>query len=286
VRPTVALNRHDYCEIFYVSAGRLRFHIHGSSVLMRAGDLALVGKNYYHTFAVPLGSSPTVSARGISMFFRDTMLSAQASSEEAELLAPFLTASREHVSVIRQKTGVPRRVLALMKEIARALQAPTARTAIAVRALLRMALVRLLEHRAVLAPDLDRVRQQRADLERLDAVFSLLASRGRDIPSLGDAARAASMSRSKFIRVFRRTTGKIFVTYVNDYRIARAQELLATSDKTAAEIAQEVGFAGQSYFGQVFRHAVGLTPVAYRHATARARSGKRPRSGEHPHRIR
>jgi AraC-like DNA-binding protein len=52
--------------------------------------------------------------------------------------------------------------------------------------------------------------------------------------------------------------------YLNHFRIAKAQALLATTDKSISEIGEEVGFCDQSYFGLVFRRLVHLTPRDYR----------------------
>ena len=43
-----------------------------------------------------------------------------------------------------------------------------------------------------------------------------------------------------------------------------AQELMATTAKSLAEISHEVGFCDQSYFGQVFRKLLKTTPRDYR----------------------
>ena len=46
--------------------------------------------------------------------------------------------------------------------------------------------------------------------------------------------------------------------------LRRADRLLATTEKTVAEIAYEVGFSSPSYFRRVFRKYTGMTPSAYR----------------------
>ena len=59
-------------------------------------------------------------------------------------------------------------------------------------------------------------------------------------------------------------TGLSFVTYINHYRIERAQALLTKTDQSIADISQQVGYCDQSYFGVIFRRTVGMTPVTYR----------------------
>lgn len=65
------------------------------------------------------------------------------------------------------------------------------------------------------------------------------------------------MSVSRFSRIVQRATGKSFI-------IARAQKLLEESEIPVAQIAYEVGFASQSYFGLMFRREAGMTPGRYR----------------------
>ena len=80
-------------------------------------------------------------------------------------------------------------------------------------------------------------------------------------------ARAASvvgMSPSHFRRFFKQTMGRSYVRYLHAYRIERACELMTISDRTLCEIAVEVGFCDQSYFGLVFRRVRSQTPAAFR----------------------
>ncbi len=59
-------------------------------------------------------------------------------------------------------------------------------------------------------------------------------------------------------------TGQSFVAYLNSFRVARAQELLASTDQAISEISLETGFCNQSYFGVIFRRITGVTPLQYR----------------------
>jgi AraC-like DNA-binding protein len=66
------------------------------------------------------------------------------------------------------------------------------------------------------------------------------------------------------MNLFKEVTGQSFVTYLNGFRVAKAQGLLSTTDKPLSEISLEAGFCTQSYFGMVFRRVTGMTPLAYR----------------------
>jgi len=73
-----------------------------------------------------------------------------------------------------------------------------------------------------------------------------------------------NMSPSHFRRAFKQVTGQSFVLYLNHFRIAKAQELLVSTDKSIAEVGMEVGFCDQSYFGLIFRRCTQMTPHFYR----------------------
>jgi AraC family transcriptional regulator len=84
--------------------------------------------------------------------------------------------------------------------------------------------------------------------------------------SLSDLAGVAGVSRFHFIRVFRLSTGKTPMAYLERSRIRRATTLLRERELTVSEIAHLVGFADQSHFSRRFKRHVGATPTAFRRA--------------------
>ena len=81
---------------------------------------------------------------------------------------------------------------------------------------------------------------------------------------LADAAKAVGMSESRFSTVFAQESGKTFTEYLTHLRLARAKELLATTDRKSAQIALDVGYNDAHYFSYLFKKNLGLTPGEYR----------------------
>jgi AraC-like DNA-binding protein len=81
---------------------------------------------------------------------------------------------------------------------------------------------------------------------------------------VGDAAKMCGMSETHFMSAFKQVTGVSFMKYLNQYRIQRAQDLLARTDRSIADISLDTGYCDQSYFGAVFRKLAGTTPAVYR----------------------
>ncbi|MBW2096979.1 MAG: helix-turn-helix transcriptional regulator, partial [Deltaproteobacteria bacterium] len=55
-------------------------------------------------------------------------------------------------------------------------------------------------------------------------------------------------------------TGINFTEYLIHFRIEKAKELLLNTSKNISEIAYEVGFNSQSYFGYLFKKCEKISP--------------------------
>ena len=82
--------------------------------------------------------------------------------------------------------------------------------------------------------------------------------------SVEDLARLAVMSPRTLARRFRETTGTTPMRWLTHQRVARAQQLLVTTDLPVEAIAREVGIGTAANLRQHFRAATGTTPAAYR----------------------
>jgi len=79
-----------------------------------------------------------------------------------------------------------------------------------------------------------------------------------------ELAAMCGLGRSAFSRLFKRGTGRTLPQYVNETRIGRACELLATSDLTVNQIAIECGFVSPAHFQRKFREHQHCAPLTYR----------------------
>jgi AraC family transcriptional regulator len=87
----------------------------------------------------------------------------------------------------------------------------------------------------------------------------------KDDPNLSELASLCDMSRSRFIRAFRQTTGMPPHQWVLMQRVNRARDLLATTKMSISEIALQCRFADQSHLTRVFSKVFGKPPGAFRH---------------------
>ena len=58
-----------------------------------------------------------------------------------------------------------------------------------------------------------------------------------------------------------------FISYINELKIQRAQQMLADTDITIEEIATKLNYSTSSNFSRMFKAVVNFTPSQYRQAT-------------------
>ncbi len=84
---------------------------------------------------------------------------------------------------------------------------------------------------------------------------------------MGEAARIAGMSETKFSRAFKGMSGHNFVDFVRKLRVAQACRLLRQTDIPVSSICFDVGFGNLSNFNRQFRAETGTSPRSYRRDT-------------------
>ena len=82
--------------------------------------------------------------------------------------------------------------------------------------------------------------------------------------SLKSLAALCYISPSYLSNVFKQETGQTLTDYISTQRMARAANLLRTTNATVASVAEDVGILDVNYFTKLFKSATGLTPTRYR----------------------
>lgn len=257
----IRLNRHDYFEILYLYSGELSYEVQGRLLPMKRGDLFVMGGTQLH-HSCPYSGVQAKAA--LLAFLPELIRGAEKTGDDIEYLMPFLVQGDDFPHVVPAGTGTPAQVFDLMLRVADELPVMDHRARLAVRTYLRMMLVLLGNHYAAFRGSEDIYLRKHADLERLAPLFEFIDRNYNEPISVERAALLVRMSKSSFMRFFKQVTGQPFVAYLNHFRIAKAEALLAATDKTIAEISQEVGFCDQSYFGLVFRGVMGISPRDYK----------------------
>lgn len=89
--------------------------------------------------------------------------------------------------------------------------------------------------------------------------------RNYDSPvTIEQVSREVALSPYHFIRLFRRVYRQTPHQYLVQQRIARAKELLRTTDTPITDICMQVGFESLGSFSTLFSKVAGISPSAYR----------------------
>lgn len=108
---------------------------------------------------------------------------------------------------------------------------------------------------------------KRPTSDSIDAVDMALEHLQRISPervSVEELAALAELSTSQFSALFKQRVGVPPLRYQNDLRLARARELLATTEIPIAEIATHCGYDDPLYFSRQFARTHGHSPSSYR----------------------
>jgi AraC-like DNA-binding protein len=90
--------------------------------------------------------------------------------------------------------------------------------------------------------------------------------------NLDALAAVAFMAPTHFIREFKRVFAETPYRYLQRRRVERAMFLLRHSRRTVTDICANVGFTSLGTFSRTFTAIVGVTPTAYREASAPLRA--------------
>jgi len=102
------------------------------------------------------------------------------------------------------------------------------------------------------------------ELLRIGTVISALESDFERNWRLDELLDIAHMSRSNFMRVFKRATSQAPMEYLNRLRIRHAMKLLRDSPLGITDIAFQSGFSDSNYFARYFKKSTGTSPSVYR----------------------
>ncbi|MBQ8297114.1 MAG: helix-turn-helix transcriptional regulator [Ruminococcus sp.] len=102
--------------------------------------------------------------------------------------------------------------------------------------------------------------------KRLKRMLSFIHENFQKELTIEEIAKSANISKSECFRCFKTMIDKKPISYLNEYRLKHAVDLLLTTDMQITEICFSCGFNHISYFGKMFRRYYGITPKQFRNS--------------------
>jgi AraC-like DNA-binding protein len=116
--------------------------------------------------------------------------------------------------------------------------------------------------------------QSTSDKEKILAARDFVNTRIDSPPSLSEIARAVGLNEYKLKRGFKETFHTTVFGYLTGQRLGLARRYLLDSQKTAAEIAFELGYSTPQHFNNAFKKHFGHTPDSIRPGRREPRSDR------------
>ncbi|MEL7006628.1 MAG: AraC family transcriptional regulator [Bacteroidota bacterium] len=107
------------------------------------------------------------------------------------------------------------------------------------------------------------VRNQ-VDKEKLMAARDFINDRLSSPPNLSEISQKIGMNEFKLKNGFKELFQSTIFGYLTERRLNMARQYLLDTNKTAAEIAYELGYSSPQHFNQQFRNKFGVTPNSIR----------------------
>jgi AraC family transcriptional activator of pyochelin receptor len=104
--------------------------------------------------------------------------------------------------------------------------------------------------------------RNKTDKEKLIAVRDLINQRVQDPPNLSEIARIVGLNEYKLKRGFKETFNNTVFGYLAEQRLQLAYQYLQDTEKTAAGISYELGYATPQHFNNAFKKKFGITPFS------------------------
>lgn len=115
-----------------------------------------------------------------------------------------------------------------------------------------------------IVPSKENERSRVADTARMQLALDWLGEHFTEHISLQEIAGRAHVSPKYFCKRFKETTGKTFVSYLNELRINQAKQMLRETELGIAEVAEHCGFTDYRHFCKTFKKLTGRTPTELR----------------------
>jgi AraC-like DNA-binding protein len=106
--------------------------------------------------------------------------------------------------------------------------------------------------------------KSKSDKEKLIAVRDLVIERATRPPNLTEIARAVGINEYKLKRGFKEMFNTTVFGYLTEQRLQLAHQYLRDTQKTAAEISTDLGYATPQHFNNAFKKKFGVTPYSLR----------------------
>lgn len=263
--PCFTWHWHPAFEIDYVEEGELEFRTPEQTISLKKGEAVFINFNVMHDIRT---TGRTKACKFYAHIFDMHFLSGMYNSIfEQKYIVPILKSRQLQAVPIRPDhyTGI-KMMGNILHMIELAVSEPFGYE-FEIRAELGRFWCLLLEKTKPLRTQFSESGQ--TDVMRVKQMMEYIHRHYSEKISLDDIASAASIGGRESARCFQRCIQVSPISYLNEYRIQMAAQMLLQTQDSILTISENCGFSSSSYFGKVFRETMNCTPKEYRQSNIR-----------------
>jgi AraC-like DNA-binding protein len=254
--PVIENHWHEQFEILYLEQGEALIHCNCHVYQVKAGDLMIINNNEMHC-------GETLCKHLIYYIVKvdlNFLLSSQVDLCQTKYINPLLQGRIRFQNHITENDQLAEQIQKIVKEYTQ----QEIGCELAIKEYIYHIIVLLLrQFKQELSNNNGYDRQQKG-MNQLRTVLEYIDRHYNENISLTKLANLANMSNQHFCRIFKGTTGKRPVDYINYLRINKAVTFLSETNLNISEVAMAVGFDDSNYFSRLFKKYQNTSPSAMR----------------------
>ncbi len=246
---------HPEYELVYIKNGSAEQHIGSHYSRYTDGTLLFIGPNIPHSNLgnIEHEDNLAVVIQMTPEFLEDKILN----FNELKFIQPLLTRSQQGICF--GKT-IQKRLAKRLEKMSK-LSPPYYKFMELIDLLKELALT---DDYTLLNADSVSIDYNSPDYLRIIQINQFVSNNYQKQIQLNDLANLVGLTESSFSRYFKKLTGKTFVTFLNEYRVQKACQLLLDKRNNISGIMYQAGFNEAAHFTRVFKKFTSFTPREFR----------------------
>ena len=246
-------------ELVQVTAGRVKIQIGTEYIEAQTSDFVYVPHGLVFACEAAEGYA---AIRG--MTFDVSIIESNMVNYETEILYMFYVQSENKIKLFGEDHPVHKVLMHCMSESYDEYMSKDVCYKLPIRANIYLSMTALLRYYCGKKNESERLEYH--NVLRLRPVINYISEHYAEKIYIDDLASIIMVSPDYFTKMFRDSIGKTPIGYINGIKVNRSMQLLLSTDKSIAEIADEIGFYNANYFHKIFKQYMGESPLAYRKA--------------------
>lgn len=255
--PFVPWHWHGAFELFYVESGEVTYQTPGGVTRVPAGWAGLVNANVLHSTSIRPKLAPNVQ---LIHLFEPRLLAGDCGAIGEKYLRPVTDSAAELLTFAPHQPGGPELIRRIRDAFA--LQEGAWGYELEVRQALSGIWLQMLRLCGPALPGRPPAAARTAD--KVKQMMAYIQQHYPEPITAAGLAGAVYLSERGCYRAFRTQLHMTPAAYLRQTRIRAACRLLAETQAPVTEIGYACGLGSPSHFGQIFRAAIGCTPLQYR----------------------